>query len=151
VPISNIACVFLCGCVISSPQQPRRTAAAESFKYRPLAAASSTLCTTYVLTLLSQRCVLSSSSTTAYSWIDGPPLFDAPVPPPSSAPRQFPDDAAAAAAVAAAAALQWTDSVSFIADIDVRRLRLRPMAAVQGEEVHALYIFVLFEQSRELV
>ncbi len=87
------------------------------------------------LPILSQRCVLSSTSSAAYSWIHGLPLFDTSVSIPSSIPREFCQDAAATAAEAAAVASQWTESVSFIADIDVRRLRLRPMVIVQGEEV----------------
>jgi hypothetical protein len=68
----------------------------------------------------------------------GLPLFDSPCPPPSAQSREFPDDAAAAAAAAAEASAHWTESVSFIADIDVRRLRLRPMTATQEGEVCVL-------------
>jgi hypothetical protein len=65
----------------------------------------------------------------------GLPLFDHAVSIPSSLPREFPQDAAATAAAAAAAASQWTESVSFLADIEVKRLRLRPMCTSLGEEV----------------
>jgi hypothetical protein len=82
-----------------------------------------------------QRCALSSTSSAAFSWIHGPPLFDAAVTPPSAPPLEFSDDVIAASAEAAAAAKKWCESVSFLADIDVRRLRLRPMLVVREEEV----------------
>lgn len=59
-------------------------------------------------------------------------------------PREFPKDAAATTAAAAASASEWTESVSFIADIGVRRLRLRPMTIAQGEEVHVLLSRIFF-------
>jgi hypothetical protein len=83
--------------------------------------------------------VLSSSTSTAYSWIHGLPLFDTAIPPPSVSPREFPQDAAEAAAAAAAAAAAWIDSVSLIAQIDVMRLRVRPMTIAQGGQVLATF------------
>ena len=83
--------------------------------------------------------MLSSSSSAAYSWIHGLPLFDTAVSPPSSIPKVFSEDVAEAILETAAAANQWFESVSFLADIDVRRLRLRPMVIVNGEEVSWLF------------